>query len=239
VLGLRAGYTFPFNEIADYSFSIPTVPTGPGSEVQPIDNIDVALKLPLTERYFLGGLGNFQLRGFRARSLGPRRSILKRTGAIGTGSFFTPVGRQVAFVDTPGSTVPLDSFCDDSDLRFGNQGDGDGNCNSIFDTDISDFDDLDETDVIGGSKFLSATVEYRFPLSEQLGLVGIVFLDFGNSFSEEENVFDVGLWRWGTGFGALWFSPFGPLQGFVGFPLDKLEVEDATVFEFSVGGQTF
>ena len=47
---------------------------------------------------------------------------------------------------------------------------------------------------------------------------------------------DLSLWRYGTGFGALWFSPFGPLQAFVGFPLDKLEVEDGLVFEFSVGG---
>ena len=43
----------------------------------------------------------------------------------------------------------------------------------------------------------------------------------------------------GAGFGALWFSPFGPLQAFVGFPLNKLEVEDSTTFEFSVGGTAY
>jgi outer membrane protein insertion porin family len=237
VFGLRAGYTFPFNSISDYSFSVPTVSTGPDSEVQPLDEIDTDLELPLSERYFLGGLGNFQLRGYRARSVGPRRALLQRTGAFGAGSFFTPVGRSVAFVEEDGLLI-FDSFCDDR-ARFGNQGDGDGECNSLDDKDIDDFDDLDETDVIGGNKFFSGTFEYRFPVSRELGLVGIVFLDFGNAFAEDQSLFDVGDWRYGAGFGALWFSPFGPLQAFVGFPLNKLEVEDSTTFEFSVGGTAY
>jgi outer membrane protein assembly factor BamA len=36
-----------------------------------------------------------------------------------------------------------------------------------------------------------------------------------------------------------WFSPFGPLAVVIGFPLDRLSVEDFPVFEFSVGGQGF
>jgi outer membrane protein assembly factor BamA len=52
-------------------------------------------------------------------------------------------------------------------------------------------------------------------------------------------MWNIDLWRMGTGFGGLWFSPFGPLQAFVGFPLDPLEDEDSPVFEFSVGGQVF
>jgi outer membrane protein assembly factor BamA len=126
-----------------------------------------------------------------------------------------------------------------NDPFFGGQGNGNGKCNSLFDEDIDDFDDLEETDVVGGSKFFSASIEYRFPISESLGLMGIVFLDLGNAFAENESIFDLGKWRYGTGFGAQWFSPFGPLQAFVGFPIDKLEVEDSPVFEFSVGGATF
>ncbi len=34
----------------------------------------------------------------------------------------------------------------------------------------------------------------------------------------------------------LWFSPFGPLQVVLGFPVDPLSVEKSPVFEFSVGG---
>jgi outer membrane protein assembly factor BamA len=64
-------------------------------------------------------------------------------------------------------------------------------------------------------------------------------LDTGNAFDETQSILDFGEWRQGAGFGVLWFSPFGPLQAFLGFPLDKLEVEDSMAFEFSVGGQGF
>jgi len=238
VFALRGGYTLPFNSISDYSFDVPTFPTGPGSEVQPLDQIDTDLELPLSERYFLGGLGSYQLRGYRARSVGPRRALLQRTGAFGLGSFFTPVGRSTAFA-VDGDELVFDAFCNDSRAVFGNQGDGDGKCNSLSDEDDDDFEDLDETDVIGGNKFVSASIEYRFPVSKELGLVGIVFLDMGNAFDETESLFDLGDLKFGTGIGALWFSPFGPLQAFVGFPLNRLEVEDSTTFEFSVGGTAY
>jgi outer membrane protein insertion porin family len=61
----------------------------------------------------------------------------------------------------------------------------------------------------------------------------------GNSFAEGDNLFDVTEWRYGTGVGVQWFSPFGPLAVILGFPLDPLEDEDSPVFEFSVGGQGF
>jgi outer membrane protein assembly factor BamA len=235
VLGARFGWAVPFNKVSDFDLNVPSIETNPASEVRSLDDIDEELKLPLTERYFLGGLGAFQLRGFKARSVGPRRAILKRSGFIGFGDLFTPVGRTIL-----GAAENIGSICTDNELSFINeQGDGDGKCNSLDDQDIDDFDDLDETDVIGGNKFFSASAEYRFPISEALGLVGILFFDFGNAFDETQSIFDVAEWRYGTGFGALWFSPFGPLQAFVGFPIDKLEVEDATVFEFSVGGANF
>ncbi|MBW2361499.1 MAG: BamA/TamA family outer membrane protein, partial [Deltaproteobacteria bacterium] len=111
-------------------------------------------------------------------------------------------------------------------------------CNEIDDDD--DFDDYDETDVIGGNKFISATLEYRFPISETLGLQGLAFFDMGNAFAEGDNLFDVADWRYGTGVGLQWFSPFGPLAVVLGFPLDAIsEVEDSPVFEFSMGGQGF
>jgi len=109
----------------------------------------------------------------------------------------------------------------------------------ITDKHIDDFEDLGATDVIGGNKFMTATVEYRFPISETLGLQGLVFFDTGNAFAEGENLFDVTEWRYGTGVGVQWFSPFGPLAVILGFPLDPLADEDSPVFEFSVGGQGF
>lgn len=235
VVGLRAGWVVPFNTVGDFTFDTADFPTDPNAEVQPLHNIDDDVVLPLTERYFLGGIGIYQLRGYKARSVGPRRAVLKRGGLFGTGDAFTPVGRSI-FPTATG----LDSVCTDfEDAFLSEQGDGDEKCNSLFDTDIDDFDDLDETDVIGGNKFLSASLEYRFPISESLGLIGILFLDMGNSFDETQSFLDLADIRFGTGFGVQWFSPFGPLQAFVGFPINKLEVEDGQVFEFSVGGATF
>ena len=233
-LGLRSGWAVPFNDLSDFDFITADLDTHPDSEVQSLQDIDEDVTLPLTERYFLGGIGQYQLRGFKSRSVGPRRAILKR-GLFGFSPNFTPVGRTIVF-DSNG----INSFCTDVENSFPDeQGDGDGECNSIFDEDIDDFDDLDETDVIGGNKFISSSAEYRFPISESLGLVGVLFLDMGNAFDETQSILSFADWRFGTGVGVQWFSPFGPLQAFIGFPINKLEVEDAQVFEFSVGGQTF
>lgn len=220
VLAARLGYALPFNDVDDYTFDMAASGGCLNSEVCAIDVIDDDIKLPLSERYFLGGLGSFQLRGYKARSVGPRRAILYEVvrSSNGTG-VFTPVGRN-GFGECTGAS--------------GTQ--GDAKCNSLKDKDDDDFEDLDDTDVIGGSQFISLTAEYRFPISEALGLVGILFLDAGDAMYEDEFLFDVSEWRYGTGFGALWFSPFGPLQAFVGFPINPLSVEDNYVFEFSVGG---
>ena len=234
VLGLRAGYTLPFNDLSDFDLGntveAPTCRPGSMGETCTLNLIDDDIELPLSERYFLGGLGTFQLRGFKARTVGPRRPILYDVtggGATNAQGPFAAVGRRS---DT--------GACDDVPGGLGLQGNLNGKCNSINDTDIDDFDDIEETDVIGGNKFLSIATEYRFPISEALGLVGIAFFDTGNAFAENESLWDVDLWRFGTGMGVQWFSPFGPLQAFVGFPLDPLDdgVEDSPVFEFSVGG---
>lgn len=247
MFGARAGYAAPFNSISDYDFDDVFIGTGcaANGETCPINLIDSDLTLPLTERYFLGGLGTFQLRGYRSRSVGPRRSILYAgdlggflssafggtKGQFGPEGPYTPVGRNAG----TGECV------DGIPSSVNDQGDGDGRCNSLNDTQIEDFADLDETDVIGGNKFVSLTFEYRFPISESLGLMGILFIDAGNSWSENEGFFGGGDYamRYGAGFGGLWFSPFGPLQAFMGFPLNPLSIEDSYTFEFSVGGANF
>jgi outer membrane protein insertion porin family len=239
-IGARFGWAEPLNDIGDFDFDVvDPAPGDIGPESQPLDEIDTDLELPLSERYFLGGLGAFQLRGFEGRSVGPRRAVLFKDQTARGHEFgtFTPVG--VVPAHFPQTSNP----CDDRNPAPGQPsflgGDGDGKCNSLHDTHIDDFDDLDETDVIGGNKFFTGTIEYRFPISTEMGLVGIVFYDFGNAFAENEDMWEVDLWRHGVGVGALWFSPFGPLQAFVGFPLDKLPDEEGQVFEFSVGGQNF
>ena len=237
----RTGYTIPFNSLSDYNlgpnsldFCSPQSTNINGPQECTLGALDRDITLPLSERYFLGGLGTFQLRGFKARTVGPRRPTLYCTStgcALGLAatkqSLFAPLG-----ID------PSTGFCSGSAFF---QGNGIGTpCNNINATKTSQFADIKATDVIGGNKFLSLSLEYRFPISEALGLMGIVFMDMGNAFAENENMFDVSNWRYGTGLGALWFSPFGPLQGFLGFPLDPLKGVDASVdFEFSVGGANF
>jgi outer membrane protein insertion porin family len=237
VLGARFGWIEPFNDAADFDLSNLTQFTGTENfvDVARLEDIDTDVKLPLSERYFLGGIGAYQLRGFEGRSVGPRRAILSQASAnlLGvpggdSGSLFHPTG-------TGAGGVCGDTLTNGAPTGPTNA----GMCNKLSDRDIDDFADVDETDVIGGTKFFSGTIEYRFPISDELGLIGIVFVDFGNAFSEEEDLWDVGLWRVGTGFGGLWFSPFGPLQAFVGVPLDPVADEESLVFEFSVGGQNF
>ena len=233
VLATRLGYAIPFNSISD--FDIPDLsPTDEAilvlnDQARALSDIDTSIELPLSERYFLGGLGQFTLRGFKARSVGPRRPILRPTSE--SAAAFAPVGRNLLTgecVDTP-----------EQDPSGREGGNGNGKCNDIDDTKISEFEDLKETDVIGGNKFISTSFEYRFPISEAIGLQGILFLDMGNAFAEGDNLLNVDEWRYGSGGAIQWFSPFGPLMLVLGFPLDPLSNEKSPVFEFSVGGGGF
>jgi outer membrane protein assembly factor BamA len=217
-LSAGIGWTEPFNSLSDFDLKGPD--QCQNGEVCPLSLIDEDLKLPLTDRYFMGGVGALQLRGFKARSVGPRRSELYETNPGG----YNPNLPQGLYTTT------------DRD-QYGQCVSSNGKCNSINDKKIGDFEDLNDAEVIGGSKFLSFSAEYRFPVSEALGLVGILFFDGGNAFAEDENMFRPDDWRFGTGIGALWFSPFGPLQVFWGVPLDPLEDEKSSVFEFNVGGR--
>jgi outer membrane protein insertion porin family len=261
VVGGRAGLAYPLNTLGDFDLAAVN-PLGDGTdvgvadispEVRSLQYIDRNLELPLSERYFVGGIGQYQLRGFKARDVGPRRAelvpVVRRESNPGQAdaysieeNLYRPRGTRVDLAtgvvrcaDSPPSGG--DPFgADYAEAGFGN---GNGRCNSIYDRKLSDFDDLKETDIIGGNKFFTTTVEYRFPISEEFGLIGITFVDAGNAFAEDEDMWDVGLWRFGAGAGVLWFSPFGPLQLFLGFPLDKTVVDKSMVFEFSVGGQGF
>ncbi len=244
VVGSRFGLAYPFNDLGDFDLpAVSSLDGTLGSEVRSLQFIDKNLELPLSERYFVGGIGQYQLRGFKARDVGPRRAELVpvvRTERLPEGNdvivveenLFRPRGVRVDAETGVVSCTDVRDF----DSGFGN---GNGRCNSIHDRKLSDFDDLKETDVIGGNKFFTSTVEYRFPISEEFGLIGIAFVDAGNAFAEDEDMWEVDLWRFGAGTGVLWFSPFGPLQLFLGFPLDKTAVDKSMVFEFSVGGQGF
>lgn len=234
VISTRIGYALPFNDTSDFDLvgQSSTICADPSNCINSGDlsQIDDDVKLPLTERYFLGGLGSTRLRGYEGRSVGPRRSELTFTN-LSTGRVFHPVGTRL--ISNP-ATGQLATLCDDT-RTSGNFGNGNGRCNSITDKKHSDFDDLNETQLIGGSSYISSSFEYRFPISEQIGLMGFGFIDGGNAFLEGDVLFDATQWRYGYGGGVLWFSPFGPLQLVLGFPVSPRSNEQSPVFEFSVG----
>ena len=232
IFNSRVGYVLPWNTIGDYTLPGCSSPnpaecsTG-SDQVAFLTNIDTDLKLPLTERYFLGGIGAFQVRGFKQRSLGPRRTILTSdVNSLGE-RLFAPFGRFVLQPDQtqfPGFKA--------GDCKPGNV------CNKITDKEINDFANLDATDVIGGNSMALVNLELDFPISEEMGLTGLVFFDAGNAFAEND-IINPAKFRLGTGAGVQWFSPFGPILVVIGFPLDPIANEDGSVFEFSLGGQQY
>ena len=248
VVGTRLGWTLPFNTIGDYD--LPNV-----QEIRHVrrEHRTVEEHRHRSEAAALGALlpgraGRVPAARVRGALGGPpARDPLRDTGdgAVPAGGAHArddrhrDRGRDSRPKTSTRTTRPRRS---PPSARTGRTtgGNGNGKCNNISDHKINQFADLSETDVIGGNKFISSTFEYRFPISDTIGLQGVAFFDTGNAFAEDENnLFDVTNWRYGTGVGVQWFSPFGPLAVVIGFPLDPLSVEKTPVFEFSVGGQGF
>lgn len=115
------------------------------------------------------------------------------------------------------------------------------------------------TFIEGGNKELLFNFELEFPIFEAVGIKGVLFLDAGNVYAEEENFFylankvrepqveltdaryfdprslPLGLF-WSVGFGFRWFSPIGPLRFEWGIPLTPRPTDDpGPLFEFSIG----
>lgn len=116
--------------------------------------------------------------------------------------------------------------------------------------------------VEGGNKEFLANFEIEFPIFEAVGIRGVLFMDAGNVYAEDEaffylgdkvrtpqiegNTFNygdlpLGLF-WSVGFGFRWFSPIGPLRFEWGIPLIRrparlnLGADDpGPLFEFSIG----
>lgn len=86
----------------------------------------------------------------------------------------------------------------------------------------------------GGNKQLVLNAEIEFPILQQVGIRGVVFVDAGNAFDDDQNIDFLGL-RTSWGFGIRWWSPMGPLRFEWGFPIDRRPGEDRYVFEFTIG----
>ncbi len=91
---------------------------------------------------------------------------------------------------------------------------------------------------LGGNLMLLSNLEVTFPLVQEAGLKGVVFLDAGDTWGRQESV-DLGELKFSTGFGVRWLSPMGPLRLEWGYKLsDSDDVADTNKsrFEFSIGG---
>jgi len=115
-------------------------------------------------------------------------------------------------------------------------------------------------DLLGGDKAAVVNAEILFPIAEQYGLRGVAFFDLGNSFGMScsnttgpmlskdgtstvtkhgcvNSGFSLSDFRKSVGVGARWLSPFGPLRVEIGFPLNKMPGDEASMLGFSIGSQ--
>jgi outer membrane protein insertion porin family len=88
---------------------------------------------------------------------------------------------------------------------------------------------------LGGNKEIIGNVELTFPLLSEVGLKGVLFFDYGNSFNDKSAVFDTMLMSYG--WGIRWASPIGPLRLEYGIPINPRNVIDSSSgrLEFSIG----
>lgn len=88
---------------------------------------------------------------------------------------------------------------------------------------------------LGGNKQVYGSMEFSFPLIQDVGLKGLAFYDYGNSYGDNENMFGSVLMSYGTG--IRWASPIGPLRLEYGIPInprDKIDNKSGR-FEFAIG----
>ncbi len=86
----------------------------------------------------------------------------------------------------------------------------------------------------GGNKQLLGTFETIFPISQSIGLKGVLFYDVGNAFDDEESI-NFGELRHSVGWGFRWRSPIAPIRIEIGHPLNREEGDNSIAFNFSLG----
>lgn len=110
-----------------------------------------------------------------------------------------------------------------------------GGMNSMRGFDWRDIYAVDENgDEVGGNSMVQLNLEYQIPLIPEAGVVGIVFVDVGQVYGEDEPI-DLSETRESCGGGFRWYSPMGPIRLEYGYILDPLPGEDQGKWEFSMG----
>jgi len=111
-----------------------------------------------------------------------------------------------------------------------------GGINTVRGFEFGSISPLDRRgEYIGGEKMMYYNFEYRFPVLKEQGIVGLVFYDCGNVWTDNEHYSFSDL-RKSVGAGVRWYSPMGPLRLEYGKNLDPYDWEETGKWEFSVGG---
>ncbi|MBU0947052.1 MAG: outer membrane protein assembly factor BamA [Proteobacteria bacterium] len=95
--------------------------------------------------------------------------------------------------------------------------------------------DSETGDRIGGDKMWYSNIEYIFPILTEAGIQGVVFLDAGKVFADDED-WSGDSYNKAAGLEMRWMSPMGPLRLVWGYNLDPSDDEDQSVWDFSIGG---
>ena len=111
-----------------------------------------------------------------------------------------------------------------------------GGINSVRGFGWSDISPRDPAtgDKIGGERMAVFNVEFTFPLVKSAGVIGVVFFDQGNVWTEDQG-YDLGDLKRSYGAGIRYNSPLGPLRIEYGQVLDPEEDDPSGQWEFSVG----
>ncbi|WP_272701342.1 outer membrane protein assembly factor BamA [Desulfovibrio sp. Fe33] len=101
--------------------------------------------------------------------------------------------------------------------------------------------------LVGGDKAFYTNLEFKRPISKELGIVALGFFDAGNSWKENENWFEsverggvgepsFGLYK-SVGAGINWYSPIGPVGIIYAYALDDLADSKQHTIELIMGQQ--
>ncbi|MBW1939300.1 MAG: outer membrane protein assembly factor BamA [Deltaproteobacteria bacterium] len=93
----------------------------------------------------------------------------------------------------------------------------------------------EDDDRVGGNYMGFMQLETIFPLLENMGLNGAIFMDIGNCW-DDGNGYENQTTRISIGPGIRWLSPMGPLRIEWGFNINKEEGDDTSNWEFRMGG---
>jgi outer membrane protein insertion porin family len=111
-----------------------------------------------------------------------------------------------------------------------------GGMNTVRGFEYGDISPVDPVtgDKVGGEKMMVYNIEFCFPLVKEQGIVGVLFFDAGNVFTEDEDYTFSGI-RQSAGAGIRWYSPMGPLRLEWGYNLDQKPGEPSSNWEFTIG----